>query len=90
MGPVGLDLNLSDRDVCGGGSDGNGGEDGRVGLGADSEADLDGEEGGIKETLSDGNSIDVNGWGDSGTHRFAAQEGPVPSEAATKRQKKSK
>ncbi len=32
IGPDGLDLDLSGRDACGNGSDGDGGEDGRMGL----------------------------------------------------------
>ncbi len=35
IGPDGLDLDLSGRDACGDGSDGDGGEDGKMGLKVD-------------------------------------------------------
>ncbi len=46
--------------------DSGGGEDGRTGT---SNLDLDGEEGGTEEILSDFNMIDENGGGDNGPAR---------------------
>ncbi len=41
MDPGGLDLDLCGRDACGDGSDGDGGKDGSMGLGADAGAVLE-------------------------------------------------